>query len=66
MNTTNTLYGWHGFDFMGFKVAGWIAKRRPSHWPLFDCWTENGELLMQFGRREWILTPPWWRPRGGH
>jgi hypothetical protein len=65
MTTSTTLYGWHGFDFMGFSVAGWIAERRPAHWPRFDYWTENGELLVRFGRREVVITPPWWRPRGG-
>lgn len=63
MNTTNTLRGWHGFDFMGFQVAGWIRERRPAQGPLLDFWTEGGELFVAFDRREWSITPPWWRSR---
>lgn len=54
---------WPGFDFLGFQVAGSIAERMSPHWPLFECSFEGGELFIAFGRREWIVTPPWWRPR---
>ena len=56
---------WPGFDFLGFSVVAWIAERRSPHWPLWDYWTENGELFVTFGRLEVVITPPWWRPRRG-
>jgi hypothetical protein len=55
---------WHAFDFLGFKIAGSIAERMSPHWPRFAVWIERGELIVTFGRREVIITPPWWRPRG--
>jgi hypothetical protein len=61
--TTITSYGWFGFDFLGFSVAGSVADRMSPHWPLFDCHIDRGELIVTFGRREVIVTPPWWKAR---
>ncbi|WP_119302926.1 hypothetical protein [Dongia deserti] len=58
-NISSTI--WHGFDFLGFSVAGSVAERMSPHWPLFDCWIVRGELFVRFGRREVVITPPWWR-----